>query len=126
MRPHYSDLTPEQKEVICNGCGFCFFNKKHCLLERLIPEFNWTEVCNEHDFYTKTGGFITEYLGTQLVFFGKIVMKIADSSRNPLFRFWQLIIASIYFLFVLIFGIFAFAWGKPKTVELIINKITMI
>ena len=122
MRPKYSDLTEKQKEILCNGCGFCFFGKNNCLLEKLIPEFTWTDVCNEHDFYTRVGGYLTEYLGTQLVFFGKIVMQIADSSRSITIRLYQFIVAMFYFAFVFVFGALAFGWGKPKTVDQLIKK----
>ncbi len=122
MKTPFSKLTRAQKNIICNGCGFCFGEKTDCPLEKMIPEFNWTPVCNEHDYYTEVGGYLTEYLGTQLIFGSKIVMKVAESTRNPLARLYKVCIATFYFLFVLIFGVFAFHWGKPRTLNKILKS----
>jgi hypothetical protein len=41
---HYSDLTPEQKKIICNGCG-----PKGNMVP--VPDFLFTASCDQHDFH---------------------------------------------------------------------------
>jgi len=47
MKPHFSDLTPEQRDTFGDGCSW-------------VPDFMFTADCRHHDFNYGRGGGLAD------------------------------------------------------------------
>ena len=93
---HYSDLTPEQKANVCNGCGAKggYINP---------PEFLFHASCDHHDFYYWRGGTEEDRKNADDAFYRYMKIDIA-SEKSVLKRAYYNIWAYTYYLAVRLFG----------------------
>lgn len=107
MKPHFSDLTPEQQKTFGNGCG---------LYSRWlrVPQFQFTASCRQHDFnYTRAGG-LKDKIKADMDFFRAMLVDASNSDR-PIF---YSLMSYLYLLGVTVFGLFAFHWStRYRTLE---------
>ena len=107
MKPHFSDLTPEQQATFGNGCGL------QAKLLR-VPQFIFKASCNQHDFNYIRGGQFKDFTKANMDFF-KAMLIDASNSDKPLF---YSLMSYIYLLGVTVFGVFAFHWSNEyRTLE---------
>ena len=102
----YSDLTEEQKEVICNGCG----GKSGWLNP---PEFLFSASCNQHDFYYWRGGTESDRLEADKAFYEAMLSDIQNSVWYK--RLSYKLIAYAYYKSVRLFGKKFFYYGVMRT-----------
>ena len=113
----YSDLTPYQKQIICNGCG-----PKGLFIP--VPQFIFFASCNHHDFkYWRGAGFGFKRLArlkADQQFYSKMLDDIegAPFLKQSKYYLW----AYRYFKMVRAFGWMFFNWGNPKNQD-DLNKI---
>ena len=103
----YSDLTDEQKEILCNGCG----GKSGWLNP---PEFLFSASCNQHDFYYWRGGTESDRLEADKAFYEAMLSDI----QNYVVWYKRLLYKSIaytYYKSVRLFGKKFFEYGTMKT-----------
>lgn len=102
----YSDLTDEQKEIICNGCG----GKSGWLNP---PEFLFNASCNQHDFYYWRGGTESDRLEADKAFYEAMLVD----AQNYIWykRLLYKSIAYTYYKSVRLFGKKFFQYGTMKT-----------
>lgn len=101
----YSDLTDEQKEIICNGCG----GKGGWINP---PEFLFHASCNQHDFYYWRGGNEEDRLKADNEFYE--AMKIDVNEAVWYKRWYYGIAAYVYYKAVRLVGSRYFSYGKMK------------
>ena len=103
----YSQLTCEQQMTIGNGCG----GGKSALF---IPDFVFYADCNQHDFYYWRGGSLKDKIVADSWFYYYMVKDLGmeDCIFKKVFYF---LMATIYYIMVLVFGCFFFNWGNQKT-----------
>jgi len=107
MKPHFTDLTPEQQATFGNGCG---------LYSRFlrVPQFAFEASCRQHDFNFSRGGGIKDFTKANMDFF-RAMLKDASNSDHPIFFS---LCSYIYLIGVTIFGVFAFGWRREyRTLE---------
>ena len=97
-RIRFKDLTDEQKEFICNGCG-----PKGGLIKP--PDFLFRASCNHHDFNYWLGCNRFQRKKADLQFYREM---LKDAQKNFYYKFW----ARAYYRAVRIFGMFCFHWAK--------------
>lgn len=103
----YSDLTDEQKEIICNGCG----GKSGWLNP---PEFLFSASCNQHDFYYWRGGTEDDRLEADNAFYEAMLSDIQN--YVVWYKRWSYkLIAYAYYKSVRLFGKKFFQYGTMKT-----------
>ena len=100
----YRDLTPEQKAVICNGCG----PKSRWIP---VPEFFMHASCDHHDFNYWLGHTILDRLKADLQFYKEMRR---DAGWNPL----KLSVVLTYFLAVRAFGSVCFHYADRERDEI--------
>lgn len=111
VKPHFSDLTPEQQATFGNGCG---------LYSRFlrVPEFKFVASCRQHDFNFCRGGSFNDFIKANMDFFKAMLIDASNSDR-PIF---YSLMSYIYLLGVTVFGVFAFHWSKEyRTLEEILD-----
>ena len=102
----YSELTDEQKEIICNGCG-----AKSGWLNP--PEFLFSASCNQHDFYYWRGGTESDRLEADKAFYEAMLSDIQNYIwyKRVLYKS----IAYTYYKSVRLFGKKFFYYGVMRT-----------
>ena len=92
----YKDLTPEQKDKICNGCGGKggFINP---------PEFLFHASCNHHDYLYFIGGSELDRTKADNVFYKYMKLDVARE-MNKYKRVYCSIWAYTYYKAVRLFG----------------------
>lgn len=104
--PRYEDLTPAQKQIICNGCGPMGWGW-------LVPEFCFHTAGNRHDFAYWMGGGWGDKLSADLRF---LINCLRAALKRPKRRLPALSVLSfVYFGAVLLGGRRSFACGPRKT-----------
>lgn len=104
----YHELSNEQKQTICNGCG-----GKGGWIDP--PEFLFHASCNQHDFYYWRGGTEEDRhtADAQFYEFMKKDAKDALWYNKPLCY----ILSFVYYKFVRIFGKKYFEYGEMKSTK---------
>ena len=104
----YRDLTPEQKKVICNGCG-----GKGSWIP--VPEFLFHASCNHHDFKYWQGGSVVDRKKADDDFYTMMLGDIRKAKwyKRPYYRMW----AYIYYKAVRLKGAKYFSFRKTKRGE---------
>ncbi len=111
MKPHFSDLTPEQQATFGNGCG---------LYSRWlrVPEFAFGASCRHHDWNFSVGHSFKDFHKANMDFF-RAMLKDASNSDRPIF---YSLCSYIYLAGVTVFGVFAFKWGtRYRTKEEVLD-----
>lgn len=108
MKIHYSDLTKGQVMLLEGGCGIG-------ATALFIPQFIFQASCTQHDFYYRRGGWFFDKLEADIFFYAYMLKDIGNCGRNVGIKCFYLITASLYFLLVSVFGVFAFKWGKYRS-----------
>lgn len=92
MKPHFTDLTPEQQATFGDGCTF-------------VPDFIFTASCRQHDYQYARGKGLYDKLRADWIMCS---LMWADSSL-----FWHYLVTIIYWLGLtfLPFSYFFFEWG---------------
>lgn len=119
MKTPFSTLTEEQlsalrgKDLI-NGCGgkFTYW---------LLPDFIFTESCNQHDFYYERGGDIFDKLEADLMFMAHMIKQINDHKDRWYKKIGHFLLAIVYFIGVFTLGLFGWEWGDYRSYEEIIK-----
>lgn len=110
----YSDFTKEQISLISNGCGARKFIKP--------PEIKeFVASCNQHDLYYMRGGNFRDKVIADVQFLAYLlldIIKVKSVFKMLRYTFY----AGIYFIAVILFGHFSFAYGKQKTKKQIMDK----
>lgn len=114
MKVRWSHLTQDEKRKVGIGCG----PGKTAFL---IPQFIFKASCVQHDFYYKRGGNIFDKLEADAFFLAHMLRDIAESERGLTLRLFFTLMAFAYYLVVSVFGMFAFHWGKYRTVDEMIS-----
>lgn len=101
----YSSLTPEQKKIICNGCG-----GKGGFIKP--PDFIFHASCNQHDFYYWRGGNEKDRELADRQFYEAMSIDILNAKwyLRPYYRFW----AYTYYIAVRIAGGKFFNYGPMR------------
>ena len=106
----FNDLTPEQKKIICNGCG-----KKGGIIP--VPDFCFTASCNQHDFnYWKGASWGFKRLARLTAdqkFYEALLNDVAMQPKERQHYYYRW--AYRFFIAVRLFGWCAFNWFRPKT-----------
>ncbi|MFA5669912.1 MAG: hypothetical protein WCX83_00205 [Candidatus Cloacimonas sp.] len=105
----YSELTDNQKSIICNGCG-----GKGVFIKP--PDFIFKASCNQHDFYYWLGKDENDRKKADKEFyrFMRIDISEVELIKKPYYHTWAL----AYYLSVRAFGRKFFNYSdKYKTVE---------
>ena len=91
----YKDLTPNQKRIICNGCG-----GKGSKVP--VPEFLFHASCNHHDFEYWRGCTKEDRRKADVNFYREMLRDAKGASwiKQPYYKLW----AWIYFRAVRMFG----------------------
>ena len=103
---HYKDLTKEQKEKICNGCG-----SKGGFLNP--PEFLFHASCNHHDFLYWRGGSEEDRKRADEDFY-RYMQLDAVNEDNPIIRSLYELNAWLYYEAVRLFGAKYFYYTDTK------------
>jgi len=97
----FDDLTPLQKDILCNGCG-----PKGGIP---VPEFVFAESCDRHDFDYWLGHTEFDRLRADWRFRAAMM---ADAGRCPWWsRWWYRWVADVYYRAVRRWGASAFYYG---------------
>ena len=104
----YSELTDEQKEKICNGCG-----AKGGRINP--PEFLFHTSCNQHDFYYWRGGTEADRKKADDTFYEFMEIDILEAKWY--LRWYYGIWAFSYYKAVRFFGKKYFNYGKIRTLK---------
>jgi hypothetical protein len=109
MKPHFTDLTPEQQASYGNGCGLD-------LRLLRVPQFIFSASCRHHDFNYERGGTPLDKVKADWDFYTHM---IADSHK-----WWHYVVATTYFVGVLLVPIswFVFTYGRWRTIEEILER----
>jgi hypothetical protein len=99
-RIRYRHLTPEEREIICNGCG-----PKGGIIP--VPEFVYTEACNHHDFNYWIGANKLQRKKADLQFLAEMIAEAAGVRK-------YIILARIYYRAVRWFGGLCFNYAKKQ------------
>jgi len=116
MKVRYSQLTDDEKKIVCNGCGTK-------LTYKIIPDLFFEADCNQHDFYYKRGGDAFDRMEADVMFYAHMLKSINDKYAHWYQKIFAFSIATVYFIVVRVLGIFAFRWGKYRPLSKIIKKI---
>lgn len=105
MMLKYSDLTLEQKQSICNGCG-----SKGGIINP--PEFLFHASCNHHDFKYWQGCTEEDRLKADKEFYEAMKVDVSNARwfLKPYYHAW----AYIYYKAVQLKGKKAFYYGPKK------------
>lgn len=107
----YWELTPEQKKMLCNGCG-----PKLPLISWLIPETCWfcdiREACHIHDFMYHIGETPKDKEDADKAFLINMYSIIEAQTKNKWLKKLRKIRARNYYRAVRDFGRKAFTSGK--------------
>jgi hypothetical protein len=113
MKARYENLNEAEKAVLCNGVGpqnlgwICGLLPLRGLFE---------EAANRHDFDYGVGGGLAQYARANLRFYAGCLYAIADKG-SLCFWPWELFMAHVYHVLVIIGGEASFHWGIPRTQE---------
>jgi len=99
-RIRYRHLTPDERSVVCNGCGpkGGFFP---------VPEFVFTSACDQHDFNYFLGSTRAQRKKADLQFLAEMIAEAAGVKKY----IW---LARIYYRAVRWFGVFCFHWSRRQ------------
>lgn len=100
----YSDLTPQQKEEITNGCG-----SKGGWIKP--PNFIFKASCNQHDFYYWRGCKEADRKKADKSFYRYMKIDIKERDYNLLKKVWYYSWAWSYYVAVRLFGKKAFYYS---------------
>jgi hypothetical protein len=112
----WSQLTNEQKSALkrkgkLNSCGGKYSHP-------LIPNFIFTDSCNQHDFYYERGGDIIDKLEGDLMFVAHMIKQINDHydrwyKKLPL----TFVAVFVYLPAVTVLGLLGFEWGQYRSFD---------
>jgi len=100
MRIRFRDLTDEERDIICNGCGPKGFPIP-------VPNFLFKASCDHHDFNYWLGCKRVHRLKADLQFYREM---LKDAAGRRFYVFW----ATIYFWAVRLFGWCCFHWASKQ------------
>jgi hypothetical protein len=105
------DLTPSQRNIICNGCGPANWG----WVSRLIPQFCFKEAGDAHDLAYWEGGGLLDKFGADLQFLIDCLSSTLKQQKRwwPTYAIWSF----IFFSAVVLGGRRSFRWAKPRTKE---------
>lgn len=107
MKPHFSDLTIEQKDSFGDGCTF-------------VPDWHYTASCRHHDWNYSRGGSLSDKFKAD---YDMCRLMWSDSVK-----LWHFLVTVLYWLGLtfLPFSYFFFTYGKYRDVEdiLTIDRLT--
>ena len=114
LRVRYIDLTPQEKAVICNGCG-----PKGGIIP--VPEFRFTASCLHHDFNYWLGCKEIQRKKADLQFYKEMV-KDANRANTANARRRHRRLARIYYLAVRLCGRFCFHYANEQRTRMDLQK----
>jgi hypothetical protein len=120
----FHDLTPEQRALITNGLGPAWFPKK--CRDWITQKAGWffqSASWDLHDFCYLRGGSERDRWRCDFGFFRAMLRDIAvQNGRLWVFKSAVAVLLSIIlFMLVLLLGSTRFAYGRPKSLEEIID-----
>ena len=82
MSLSFSDLAPEEKAILCDGCGAKGRGA-------WVPDFMFTASCDQHDFYYWRGGTEHDRAVADEAFYAAMKLDVARLAwwRRPVARF---------------------------------------
>ncbi len=102
MRVRFHDLTPEERALICNGCG-----PKGGIMP--VPEMGFSACCDHHDFNYWLGYSEFDRIRADWQFRDAMM---ADADKKPWWRrWWYRWMADLYYRAVRRWGMSAFYYG---------------
>jgi len=111
MKLRYSQLTEEQKEYICNGCG-----SKGAFVK--VPNFMFLASCNHHDFLYYTGASEEDRKLADKSFYKWMREDIKVSGKRWYIKTYYKMWAFTYYKAVRVFGKKHFSYReKPMTLK---------
>ena len=106
----YNDLTPYQKEAICNACGPKWLPIK-------LPDFIFTADCHQHDFKYWRGALFgfkrLMRLKADVQFLLAMLNDVENCPAEERYIYYRW--AYRYFMVVRVLGWTAFNWRKMRT-----------
>lgn len=103
----FKDLTEEEIQKISNGCG-------PMVRFLRLPQFIFEADCRRHDFGYWRGGNLRDKMEEDLQFYAYMLIDVAKQPKL-LHMVFYFLMATIYFIFVAVFGHFFFNYGIQKT-----------
>ena len=118
------DLTPEQRALISNGLGPAWFPKKW--RDWITQKASWffqSASWDRHDFCYLRGGFERDRWRCEFGFFRAMLRDaLSQNGRLRVFKSAGAVLLSmLLFMLVLLFGWTRFTYGRPKSLEEIID-----
>lgn len=108
-RVHFSDLSVPQIDMISNGCGPRGWGA--------IPDWGFTESCEEHDFDYWNGGTAEDRLKADQKLRDAMILDARWCYKNPIRRWFRYGMAWVYYLCIRMGG--WYCWnnvpGNAKT-----------
>lgn len=77
----------------------------------LLPQFIFRASCEKHDELYERGGGLREKLQADVWFYSYMLEDIAEYQSSAWKMMFYLFMATLYFLAVLVFGVFFFRWN---------------
>jgi hypothetical protein len=114
LRVRYNDLTPQEKAIICNGCG-----PKALWLP--LPKFMFRACCDHHDFNYWIGCKEIQRKKADLQFYREMIhdANVFDSVNT---RKRRRAYAAIYYRAVRLCGFFCFHYARKQRTRIDLQK----
>jgi hypothetical protein len=114
LRVRFNDLTPQERSIICNGCG-----PKGGIVP--VPDFIFTACCDHHDFNYWLGCREIQRKKADLQFYREMV-RDACRARDNKTRAKFNRIALVYYCAVRLFGRFCFHYADQQRTRVDLQK----
>ena len=101
-----SDLSPQQRYKLCNGCG-----SKGGPVP--VPDFIWKDACDQHDLDYWVGGNELDRLAADRALLQSILLS-SFTAETAWARTRRKVAAHAYYWAVRAFGARSFHYGKPR------------
>ena len=88
-----------------------------------LPSFCFLASCKKHDLGYRRGGGILDKFESDWTFFKYMCVDIYNLDDAYVNKGFFYVFATVYFVSVFIFGVFAFQWGKYRDFETIMNNV---
>lgn len=114
----FSDLTSEQRDILCNGCGPKAWGGIK------PPQFIFRASCNQHDFYYWRGGEESDRQFSDKEFYRFMKIDIKEDAlwwKKPYYHTW----AFSYYTAVRVGGFTCFSYGEMKDKEDLLKKMRL-